>query len=64
MYIEVTPGGAIPSFEVVGKGTGMNQETSIRSKFFSHFIKIRISFSPMETILMILGELEHLENLI
>jgi predicted aspartyl protease len=64
MSIEVTPGGAIPSPKVVGKGTRVNWETSIRFKILSHFIKGRIALSPMETILMILGELEHLENLI
>jgi predicted aspartyl protease len=42
----------------------MNQETLVRSKILSHFIKGRISLSPMETILMILGELEHLKNII
>ncbi len=42
----------------------MNQETSVRPKILSHFIKGKISLSPMETILMILGELEHLESLV
>jgi hypothetical protein len=42
----------------------VNQETSVRSKILSHFIKGKISLSPMETVLMILGELEHLESLV
>jgi hypothetical protein len=42
----------------------MNRETFIRSKIFSLFIKGKISLSPMETILMTLRELEHLEILV
>ncbi len=42
----------------------MNRETSVRSKILSHFIKGKISLSPMETVLMIPGELEHLESLV
>jgi predicted aspartyl protease len=42
----------------------VNWETSARSKILSHFIKGKFTFSPMETILMILGELEHLESLV
>ncbi len=64
MPIEVTPTGNVPSPEVQGKGTGVGRETTDKSKILSHFIKGKISFSPMETILMILGELEHLESLV
>ncbi len=42
----------------------MNWETLARSKILSHFIKGKFSLSPMETILMIPGELEHLESLV
>ncbi len=42
----------------------MNLETLIRSKILSRFIKGKISLSPMERILMILGELEHLKSLV
>jgi predicted aspartyl protease len=42
----------------------VNQETSVKSKILSHFIKGKISLTPMETVLMIPGELEHLENLV
>jgi hypothetical protein len=41
----------------------VNQETSIRFKILSHFIKGKISLSPMETILMIPRELEHFKSL-
>jgi len=63
MHVKVAPGGVVPSPEAAGEGTGVNRETSIRSKILSHFIKGKISLSPMETVLMILGELEHLESL-
>ncbi len=59
--IEVTPKRAGPIPETVGEGAF--RDTSVRSKILSHFIKGKISLSPMETILMILGELEHLESL-
>jgi len=60
--VEITPErvGLIP--EAVGEGAG--RDTSVRSKILSHFIKGKISLSPMETILMIPGELEHLESLV
>jgi len=64
MLVEVALGGAIPSPKVARKGIGVNWETSIKSKILSHFIKKNISLSPMETILMILGELKDLESLI
>jgi len=64
MPVEVALRGIIPSFEVAGKWRKVNQETSIKSKILSHFIKGKISLSPMETILMILGELEHLKSLV
>jgi len=55
--VDVAPGGAVPTPEAVGDGAGANWDTSIRSKILAHFIKGKISLSPMETILMILGEL-------
>jgi len=64
MPVEVAPGGVVPSPEAAGEGIGVNRETSVRSKILSHFIKGKISFSPMEIILMIPGELEHLESLV
>ncbi len=50
--------------EVAGEGIRVNRETLVRSKILSHFIKGRISLSPMETILMIPRELEHFESLV
>jgi hypothetical protein len=64
MPIEVASRGILLTPETAGKGIGGNWETSVRSKILSHFIKRKISLSPMETILMILGELEHLESLV
>jgi predicted aspartyl protease len=42
----------------------VNRENFVRSKILSHFIKGKISLTPMETVLMIPGELEHLESLV
>jgi len=64
MPIEVTPTGNVPSLEVQGEGSGVGRETTVKSKILSHFIKGKISFSPMETVLMIPGELEHLKSLV
>ncbi len=64
MPVEVAPVGTIPSLEAVGEGTRMGRETSVRSKILSHFVKGKISLTPMETVLMIPGELEHLESLV
>ncbi len=58
--IDVAPGRVVPT----PKATGVNRDISIRSKILSHFIKGKISLSPMETILMIPGKLEHLESLV
>jgi hypothetical protein len=63
MPVEVTPTGNVPSPEVQGEGIGVSRETTVKSKILSHFIKGKISLSPMETVLMIPGKLEHLESL-
>jgi predicted aspartyl protease len=42
----------------------VSRDVSVKSKILSHFIKGKISLSPMETVLMIPGELEHLESLV
>ncbi len=60
----MAPDGVISSIEAAGERTKVNWETLIRSKILFHFIKGRISLSPMERILMIPGELEHLKNLV
>jgi hypothetical protein len=62
--VNVAPGGVAPIPEAEREGVGVNRDASVRSKILSHFIKGKILLSPMETILMILGELEHLENLV
>ncbi len=62
--VKVAPTGDVPSPEATGEGTGVSRETIVKSKILSHFIKGKISLSPMETVLMILGELEHLESLV
>ncbi len=54
----------MPIPEAEREGVGPNRDTSVRSKILSHFIKGKIPLSPMETILMIPGELEHLESLV
>jgi len=41
-----------------------NISSIVRSKILNHFIKGKISLSPMETILAILRELESLESLV
>jgi len=62
--IDVPQGGAVPTPEAEGDGVNASQDTSVRSKILAHFIKGKVSLSPMETILMIPGELEHLESLV
>jgi hypothetical protein len=62
--VDVAPGGVAPIPEAERGEVGANRDTSVRSKILSHFIKGKIPLSPMETILMIPGELEHLENLV
>jgi predicted aspartyl protease len=64
MPVEVAPASTEPSPEAKGQGRGMNRENSVRSKILSHFIKGKVSLTPMETVLMIPGKLEHLENLV
>jgi predicted aspartyl protease len=65
MPMEATPAKSGRTPEPTIRGAGANQEeSSVRSKILSHFIKGKISLSPMETVMMIPGELEHLENLV
>jgi hypothetical protein len=54
----------VPIPEAEREGVGASRDTYVRSKILSHFIKGKNSLSPMETILMIPGELEHLESLV
>jgi hypothetical protein len=60
----VAPARNVPSPEAAGESTGVSRETTVRSKILSHFIKGKVSLIPMETILRIPGELEHLESLV
>jgi predicted aspartyl protease len=62
--VDVTPGGIAPVPEAEREEAGMSRDISVKSKILSHFIKGKISLSPMETVLMIPGELEHLESLV
>ncbi len=48
----------------MGDGIGADQDAAVKSKILSHFIKGKISLSPIESIVMILRELEHLESLV
>ncbi len=64
MPTDVALGGIVLFPKAAGEGIGVYQETSITSKICSHFIKGKISLSPMETIFMIPRELEHLESLV
>jgi len=53
-----------PSTDIAEDCTGMNREDSIKSKILSHFVKGKISLTPMETVMMIPGKLKQLENLV
>jgi len=64
MLVEVALTGTVPSLKATGEGIGANRENFVKSKILSHFIKGRISLTPMEIVLMIPGELEHLESLV
>jgi hypothetical protein len=44
--------------------TNMGFEATVKSKILFHFIKGKISLTPIETILIILGKLEYLERLV
>jgi hypothetical protein len=46
------------------RAIGVIKEGSSQSKILTHFIKGKISLSPMETILSILGKFEYLESLV
>jgi hypothetical protein len=51
--VELPAATAGPSTEAAEDGTVMNREHSIRSKILSHFIRGKISLTPMETVMMI-----------
>jgi hypothetical protein len=60
--VELPTTGVAPQNEMAEDNIGMNRENAIRSKILSHFIKGKVSLTPMETVMMIPGELEQLEN--
>jgi predicted aspartyl protease len=64
VHVEVAPASSTPSPETEEEGMRRNHETTVKSKILSHFVKGKIALSLMEAILMIPGELEHLENLV
>ncbi len=64
MPVDVTLAASGPTLDATIEGSGANREESVRSKILSHFIKGKISLTPMETVMMIPGELEHLESLV
>jgi predicted aspartyl protease len=62
--VEVTPAASGLTADATIVGAKGNREGSIKSKIFSHFIKGKVSLTSMETMMMIPGKLEHLENLV
>jgi predicted aspartyl protease len=54
----------VPQAEIAEDGGAVNRENSIRSKILAHFVKGKVSLTPMEIVMMIPGELEQLENLV
>ncbi len=62
--VDVAPRRVVSTTKATRDGVGLNQDTLVKSKILTHFIKGKISFSPMESIMMIPGELEHLDNLV
>jgi len=64
IHVDVALGGVVLTFKVAGDGTSVSQDTLVKSKILAHFIKGKISLSHMEIIIIILGELEHLESLV
>jgi hypothetical protein len=64
MSLEVTPTSTGLTAGNAMDRMGSNQEEFVQSKILSHFIKGKISLTPMETVMMIPGELEHLESLV
>lgn len=63
VLVEVVLNTSTQTLEVVSEGIRMSRKSYLRSKILTHFIKGKIFLLPMETILMIPNELEHLGNL-
>jgi predicted aspartyl protease len=62
--VEVTPATSGLTADAIIVGAEGNREGSVKSKILSHFVKGKVSLTPMEIVMMIPGELEHLENLV
>jgi len=62
--VEVMPVASGLTADATIVGAEGNREGSVKSKILSYFIKGKISLTPMETVMMIPEELEHLENLV
>jgi predicted aspartyl protease len=62
--VELPTTSVAPQNEMAEDNSGMNWEGAVRSKILSHFIKGKVSLTPMETVMMIFDELEQLENLV
>jgi len=62
--VEVTPAASGLTADATIVGAEGNWDESVKSKILSHFIKGKVSLTPMETVMMIPGELKHLENLV
>jgi hypothetical protein len=64
MPVEVMPAASGLTADATIERVGANREESVKSKILSHFVKGKVSLMPMETVMMIPGDLEHLENLV
>jgi hypothetical protein len=64
MPVEVTPAAFGLTADATIERAGANREESVKSRILSHFVKGKVSLTPMEIVMMIPGELEHLENLV
>jgi len=64
MPVEVTPAASGLTADATIERVGANWKESVKSKILSHFVKGKVSLTPMETVMMIPRELEHLENLV
>jgi len=64
MPVEMTPTASRLTADATIERAGANREESVKSNILSHFVKGKVSLTPMETVMMIPGELEHLENLV
>jgi hypothetical protein len=62
--VEVMPTTSEQTHDTSIGNSGIDRGESVKLKILSHFIKGKISLTPMETVMMIPGELEHLESLV